>query len=377
MLERRQDGDDAPVLQLLLPELSPLCADALLDYLYCDDIPRQRNFSLLHELYQTAQRYQLPRLANLCSLLQGTNALLENDQELPSSTLKEALLALVDEKEYADIRLVAREGTTIYAHRAILVLSDYFRAMFSSGMRETIEVRVPDTAVTVKRMLNFLYAGILPQGDTSQLLEDLVSADRYGLDRMKRACESAIMAGGFIVVEEAVATLRLCTHLNAPALRDYAICYFLDRLDQPLASNALHQLLKESENDKSFLKEIIDSLLSKRTHLTGPQPLPSDIVNLIIRRKDDENENILTIQPNTLLLPHAIALGGLSLFCIWLQQFFRLGKYSVAAVNTIFLFVFFFVFWQNRHDDSPSSTENDDDDEDDMIHHHHSVSSST
>ena len=67
--------------------------------------------------------------------------------------------------DWADVVFVA-EDKPIAAHRVILTArSEYFSAMFSSGMREsvdgTVEVVVPDSYKCFYRLLAFMYTGTI------------------------------------------------------------------------------------------------------------------------------------------------------------------------------------------------------------------------
>ena len=64
------------------------------------------------------------------------NSFLLPDAPLPLTTLSDNLYTLVNNEEFADCTFVV-EGQKVYGHKAILASrSDYFRAMFSDGMKE-------------------------------------------------------------------------------------------------------------------------------------------------------------------------------------------------------------------------------------------------
>ncbi len=108
--------------------------------------------------------------------------------DLPPGTLARDMGALVGDQQYADVRFFA-EGKAIMAHRFILESrSEYFRAMFRTGItaasletlpQGVVDVVVPDTFVGFLRLLIFLYTDTLPDGSDGALLEDLMSADRF------------------------------------------------------------------------------------------------------------------------------------------------------------------------------------------------------
>ena len=107
--------------------------------------------------------------------------------------------ALLGDQQFADVRFLV-EGKELFAHRFVLESrSEYFAAMFHSGMTEAsessdqvVEVIVPDSFVGFLRLLTFLYTNCLPEGAYDVLLDDLLTADRYGLVDMKLFCESML-----------------------------------------------------------------------------------------------------------------------------------------------------------------------------------------
>jgi trimeric autotransporter adhesin len=210
-------------LQLLLPDLRHEVARALREFLYTDALAHALDPAapLVHDLLAAAKAYQVPRLAAICSaaiappyyeqLLRKQTARASastgsnnfNLVTLPPSTLAADLGGALGESEHADVRFLAG-GRPIYAHRAVLCArSEYFAAMFSSGMAESstttssskrqqqqqqqqrcVDVVVPDSHVGMLRLLLFLYSGTLPPAAADTLLEDLLSADRYRLLNM-------------------------------------------------------------------------------------------------------------------------------------------------------------------------------------------------
>ena len=149
------------LIQILLPELHIDAARALLHFLYCDVLPIEcvGNVSLLQALVRAGKSLRIPRLQVLSEhLIQvlmdmeiTTSTSSDNNSadishakasvsmtlELPPVTLSRDLGSLVGDPQFADVRFVA-EGRAIYAHKFILECrSEYFRAMFRSGMAES------------------------------------------------------------------------------------------------------------------------------------------------------------------------------------------------------------------------------------------------
>jgi hypothetical protein len=121
--------------------------------------------------------------------------------------------------------------------------------MFRSGMLEAFTVNgkptdilVPDSFVCLLRMLIFLYTDLLPEGNDSSLLEDLITADRYQLSDMKCVCESMIVPTKTNWLE----VLRIANLVNSSRLREEAICFIRDNLSEAfLVPGAIQQSLEE------------------------------------------------------------------------------------------------------------------------------------
>jgi alpha-tubulin suppressor-like RCC1 family protein len=220
-----EDGSANDVIQLLLPELRADTASSFLYYLYTDSIPSTmiRNSVVIKSLLDMGKLFKIPRLQVLCKCLVAANTALELSRlgvtadddsmadfhfERPPTTLSKDLSALVGDPQFADVRFLV-DGKTLYAHRFILEhRSEYFKAMFRSGMSESetrssyreestrkrmIDVMVPDSYFALFRMLLFMYTDTFSEAPIDVLLEDLIMADRYGVSNMKRHCESMII----------------------------------------------------------------------------------------------------------------------------------------------------------------------------------------
>lgn len=129
------------------------------------------------------------------------------DDLVPSSGLNHHLGELLHKGTGADVTLVAA-GESFAAHKAILASrSPVFMAEFFGHMKEKrsprVEIKDMDAAI-LGAMLRFIYTDSVPEpedGDdgevaamhTAQHL--LAAADRYGIDRLKVACEDRLFDG--------------------------------------------------------------------------------------------------------------------------------------------------------------------------------------
>ena len=70
------------------------------------------------------------------------------------------------------------------------------------------ELEIPDaTPESVRGMINHIYTGTIPS-NISDMVEDMLHlADKYGLAKLKKACEKSLMDD--LAVENAVNTLIL------------------------------------------------------------------------------------------------------------------------------------------------------------------------
>ncbi|RLN72035.1 hypothetical protein BBJ28_00010546 [Nothophytophthora sp. Chile5] len=170
-------------------------------------------------------------------------------------TLNDDMKLALTDTAWADVVLVA-EGRAIPAHRCMLVArSEYFRAVFAfqnasthstdgiHGSGEPTVVNVEESYDGLMRVLHFIYHdqvtlplakskseaydgkessddGEEAEEASDQLLEDLLAADKYGLERMKRLCEHAVCVTVVNCLEVlAVAELVHAAHLKQVAMR--------------------------------------------------------------------------------------------------------------------------------------------------------------
>jgi len=133
---------------------------------------------------------------------------------------------MLEARSFTDVTFVV-EGREIAAHRVLLALfSDHFRAMFSAGMRESFENRVPIQGVpydAFRALLSFLYSGQLEDSvrpdAVSWYLDLLLAADQFCVEPLKAVCEDRLV---LLVTEENVETILAHADLaHAAQLRAY------------------------------------------------------------------------------------------------------------------------------------------------------------
>ncbi|XP_064643279.1 uncharacterized protein LOC135497364 [Lineus longissimus] len=116
----------------------------------------------------------------------------------PSMTnLSEDYHSLVNSERFSDVQFEV-EGQTFYAHRNVLVSrSDYFRAMFCDGLRESASqntIRMPDISPEAfLAMLEFIYSNkIWSKLDSFTLVELMRVADMFSLDGLKQVVRGTL-----------------------------------------------------------------------------------------------------------------------------------------------------------------------------------------
>jgi hypothetical protein len=89
------------------------------------------------------------------------------------------------------------ENKTIKAHKSVLkARSEFFRAMFGSGMRESqnSEIPLPDaTYDAFKALLEFLYTGTCSITDINLAEEIFVCANQFAAFQLKDYCEQELI----------------------------------------------------------------------------------------------------------------------------------------------------------------------------------------
>lgn len=103
------------------------------------------------------------------------------------------------------------QGQKVYGHKMVLsIVSDCFRAMFTTGFRESqaLEIEIPDcTHAAFLAVMEYIYTGSLPKAlmnsinnnrnqlqpeQIDRLVDLLELADRFFVDHLKQMCESLL-----------------------------------------------------------------------------------------------------------------------------------------------------------------------------------------
>lgn len=146
--------------------------------------------------------------------------------------LERRLRHFFNDEEFADVVFLV-QGQRVYGHKMILsIVSDCFRAMFTTGFRESdaSEIEIPDcTYRGFLCVMEYMYTGVIPSNANTELLVELLElADRFFLDHLKQTCESRLHPDA----ASAEYLLSIAHKTNANQL--LAVCeHYLRNRDQP------------------------------------------------------------------------------------------------------------------------------------------------
>lgn len=358
---------EGAILELLLPDMRYDVARALLQFIYTDNLFFNIDFrsSLPAELLVAANTYQLPRLQAICqSAILATSG--EHGLDLcmspprwsrgktaaevttiPRSATPTDFGGSLGDATWADVKFVA-SGRPIYAHRFILVQrSEYFDAMFRSGMREgclsfpaphqhpsttttrrakTVDIVVPDSYDSMIRLLLFIYSGTLPDQGEEAVLEDLMAAERYRLIEMKELCESLVEVGTHNCLE----VLQLADMYGASRLREAALLYMVRHLHIVAASPAYRIF---ADQQPALMEEIFNKIKATSPLTTAVAEQPH---GALAKKKQEEEKEEELFNPGP--FPW-VPIGGLvtcGIIYSHISQMVALGP-VVPIINIIFL----------------------------------------
>eukprot|EP01118_Nematostelium_gracile_P005473 TRINITY_DN1733_c0_g1_i3.p1 TRINITY_DN1733_c0_g1~~TRINITY_DN1733_c0_g1_i3.p1 ORF type:complete len:693 (+),score=162.87 TRINITY_DN1733_c0_g1_i3:223-2301(+) len=168
----------------------------LLTYIYTDSdeiqfINKREGFCV--ELMSLADFLNLPRLSGICNQYKEYKRVLK--EQIPDSTLLQDVSSLWKNKNYQDVAFEVDEQR-LEAHKIVLSLRcDYFKSMFSSGLKEAqMElIQLADVSAGVFRsVLEYLYTDDIEEIDGESAIELLTTAHTYRIKRLKRMIENVI-----------------------------------------------------------------------------------------------------------------------------------------------------------------------------------------
>jgi len=157
----------------------------------------------------------------------------------PCSTLIDDLDKLVANSLFSDISFIVENKNVLPSHKLILeVRTEYFRRMFSSGLRESgsKRIEISDCVTTVfTDVLHFIYTDHCTVNDENcvSLLEQ---ANYLQLDRLKAICEQYWYDN--IHVNNAANVLQVADRFNASQLKDFATEFIFSHIQDVVKTEA-------------------------------------------------------------------------------------------------------------------------------------------
>lgn len=149
---------------------------------------------------------------------------------MKKNSLEATLLTMINDEATADLTLlVGPNKEKFFAHRVILMFrSDFFRAMLTSGMMETIngEIQLPDAdPFVVQEMLKFLYTDTMPDAKVMQDHAEslLIMAMRYQCPALIEICEGDL--SNRLNINNCLNLLQLADMIGASGLKQKVIYY--------------------------------------------------------------------------------------------------------------------------------------------------------
>ncbi|XP_059475096.1 inhibitor of Bruton tyrosine kinase isoform X2 [Neocloeon triangulifer] len=145
-----------------------------------------------------------------------------------------------------DATVISLEGDEIQAHRSVLAARlEYFHSMFAHGWAESsrssvLKMALPTVVLDV--LLDFLYSDEAPKvfGDAELARTMLVVADQMFVERLKEACECALVAS--LTLKNAAELLQLASTYNAAQLKLSCMQYISFNLPVFIESRGLDEV---------------------------------------------------------------------------------------------------------------------------------------
>ncbi|KAM4559421.1 kelch-like protein 6 [Odontesthes bonariensis] len=184
--------------------------------------------------------------------------------------LQRGMESLRVNKELTDVTLCV-QGHSFHCHRAILAAaSQYFRAMFCSGLKESheecVEIKGVDSG-TMRSLLEYTYTSraLLTHSNVQGILE---AASQFQFLRVVDACASFLSKS--MQLESCIGILNLADSHALPALRTVAQDYITSKFSQvvqqqdflELPAESLETILKRDDLDVKFEEYVFEALMS-------------------------------------------------------------------------------------------------------------------
>jgi hypothetical protein len=172
--------------------------------------------------------------------------------DLPPPTILDDLKSLVNSSHYSDVVFQLDDETKIFGHKLVLSRCAFFKAMFENDvMKESTtsgsnSVLIPEIGSEIFTLLiTYLYTDEIDETLSFQKAMDVfIAADRFGIDRLKRICEQAILMD--ISAENACEIFHAADLHNATILRKKSLEFILRHYDVVVKTETFEELARSN-----------------------------------------------------------------------------------------------------------------------------------
>lgn len=174
------------------------------------------------------------------------NGLAGGVNAVPVTTAYSAQMrAMVNDEEFSDVTFMV-EDQPIHAHRAILAQRcEHFAAMFRSGMRESVERRVPIPAIShavFLLLLEYIYTDTV-KIEVENAVELYIAADLYQLERLRDMCCTVVRRN--LNASNAGPLLQSAAENHCQILREVCMTYIVENFDIVSKTDGIKQVSHE------------------------------------------------------------------------------------------------------------------------------------
>jgi hypothetical protein len=220
-------------------ELQPHGSDSRISPRFCHVAALHRDCMYIHSGYDGQAR-----LGDFVSYSFVENVVLD----LPPPTILSDLRSFINQPEFSDIELVCRiDGCKFFGHKIILSRCLYFAAMFGSCMQETTKpvVELSDISGPVlEAILKYLYTDEFESDSSVDLMTLFTTADKYGIDRLKRICEQSILSS--MTVDNSCAIFRASDLVSAETMRSKTLEFIVRNYEAVVKTTSFEELARSN-----------------------------------------------------------------------------------------------------------------------------------
>lgn len=175
---------------------------------------------------------------------------------------------LLDNQMFSDIRFIVEEKP-IYAHRCILYArAEYFRNMFDSQMRETLEmdIPIPDVSYTVFRaVLEYIYSGGAKVTNGRMAIDLLKAADMFQIEGLRNLCVEKVEQA--VTIENVAFVCQVADTHNAQSLKLFCITFMMQNFRDVIKSESFQTLMRQDPGGLGH--EILESYSDSSPYSSG------------------------------------------------------------------------------------------------------------